>query len=149
MSWNDLKKKKNGHEICFFFFPPLKLLTSDISLSFLYSPLRGSVCHVTHLHFSLYLKFWWQFCVFLLQETTETIVFRMLDRLVAIELMEKTLQQVIRPYINEHKLNEDELFSKYIQVDILFVWPKRTFLFSLCFFTELYCLKNVFNIINL
>lgn len=49
------------------------------------------------------------------QETTETIVFRMLDRLVAIELMEKTLQQIIRPYINEHKLNEDELFSKYIQ----------------------------------
>ncbi|GAB1597696.1 kinetochore-associated protein 1-like [Argonauta hians] len=49
------------------------------------------------------------------QETTESVVFRMLDRLVAIELMEKTLQEVIRPYIKEYKLNEDEIFCKYIK----------------------------------
>ncbi|XP_036358304.1 kinetochore-associated protein 1 [Octopus sinensis] len=49
------------------------------------------------------------------QETTESVVFRMLDRLVAIELMDKTLKEVIHPYIKEYQLNEDDIFCKYIR----------------------------------
>ncbi|XP_014768880.1 kinetochore-associated protein 1 [Octopus bimaculoides] len=49
------------------------------------------------------------------QETIESVVFRMLDRLVAIELMDKTLKEVIHPYIKEYQLNEDDIFCKYIK----------------------------------
>ena len=39
----------------------------------------------------------------------------MLDRVVALELITSTLERQIRPYMKEHGLNQDEIFSKYIK----------------------------------
>ncbi|XP_052766209.1 kinetochore-associated protein 1-like [Mya arenaria] len=50
-----------------------------------------------------------------LQETKETIAFRMLDKVVALELIAPTLERQIRPYMAEHNLNQDTIFSKYIR----------------------------------
>ncbi|CAC5425573.1 KNTC1 [Mytilus coruscus] len=50
-----------------------------------------------------------------LQETTETVTFRMLDKVVAIEMINQTLERQIRPYMREHNLREDIIFSKYIK----------------------------------
>ncbi|CAG2235522.1 KNTC1 [Mytilus edulis] len=50
-----------------------------------------------------------------LQETTETVTFRMLDKVVAIEMINQTLERQIRPYMREYNLREDIIFSKYIK----------------------------------
>ncbi|XP_069116407.1 kinetochore-associated protein 1-like [Argopecten irradians] len=50
-----------------------------------------------------------------IQETTESVTFRMLDEVVAVELMDQTLDTYIRPYMREHGLKEDNIFSKYIK----------------------------------
>lgn len=50
------------------------------------------------------------------QESTESVAFRMLDKVWAIELIPTTLKKQIRPYMIEHSLNEDDIFSKYIKV---------------------------------
>ncbi|KAJ8308212.1 hypothetical protein KUTeg_013086 [Tegillarca granosa] len=50
-----------------------------------------------------------------MQETTETVTFRMLDRVVAIELIPSTLEKQIRPYMREHNLKEDKIFFKYVK----------------------------------
>ncbi|XP_067682442.1 kinetochore-associated protein 1-like [Haliotis asinina] len=50
-----------------------------------------------------------------LKETTESVAFRMLDKVVALELIVPTLERQIRPYMREHRLNEDQVFSKYIK----------------------------------
>ena len=39
----------------------------------------------------------------------------MLDRVVALELITSTLERQIRPYMKEHGLNQDEIFSLYIK----------------------------------
>jgi len=57
----------------------------------------------------------------LLQETTETIAFRMLDKVVAIELISKTLENQIRPYMEEHRLHQDSIFSRYMKVGSYYV----------------------------
>lgn len=49
-----------------------------------------------------------------LQETTETVVFRMLDEVVAMQMISQTIENQIRPYMREHNLREDIIFSKYI-----------------------------------
>ncbi|KAK3578691.1 hypothetical protein CHS0354_008549 [Potamilus streckersoni] len=50
-----------------------------------------------------------------LQETTESVTFRMLDKVVALELISQTLETQIRPYMREHNLKEDHVFSKYVK----------------------------------
>ena len=40
----------------------------------------------------------------------------MLDKVVALELIMPTLERQIRPYMKEHGLNQDKIFSKYIKV---------------------------------
>ncbi|KAG8456065.1 hypothetical protein GDO86_002025 [Hymenochirus boettgeri] len=49
------------------------------------------------------------------KETTTTIVFRMLDKVLAPELIPPTLQKVIRPYMYQHNLQEEELLLQYIK----------------------------------
>ncbi|XP_053557743.1 kinetochore-associated protein 1 [Bombina bombina] len=49
------------------------------------------------------------------KETTTTIVFRMLDRVLAPELIPVTLEKVIRPYMYQHNLQEEELLLQYIK----------------------------------
>ncbi|KAG9469136.1 hypothetical protein GDO78_021163, partial [Eleutherodactylus coqui] len=49
------------------------------------------------------------------KETTTTIVFRMLDKVLAPELIPTTLEKVIRPYMHQHNLQEEELLLQYIK----------------------------------
>uniref|UniRef100_UPI00398F8311 kinetochore-associated protein 1 isoform X2 n=1 Tax=Pristiophorus japonicus TaxID=55135 RepID=UPI00398F8311 len=49
------------------------------------------------------------------KETTATIVFRMLDRVLAPELIPSTLEKVIQPYIAKHNLQKEELLLHYIK----------------------------------
>ncbi|KAM4810605.1 kinetochore-associated protein 1 [Rhinophrynus dorsalis] len=49
------------------------------------------------------------------KETTTTIVFRMLDKVLAPELIPSTLEKVIRPYMYQHNLQEEELLLQYIK----------------------------------
>ncbi|XP_072443517.1 kinetochore-associated protein 1 [Chiloscyllium punctatum] len=49
------------------------------------------------------------------KETTATIVFRMLDRVLAPELIPSTLEMVIQPYIAKHNLEKEELLLHYIK----------------------------------
>ncbi|XP_053328174.1 kinetochore-associated protein 1 [Spea bombifrons] len=49
------------------------------------------------------------------KETTTTIVFRMLDKVLAPELIPSTLEKVIRPYMYHHNLQEEELLLQYIK----------------------------------
>lgn len=49
------------------------------------------------------------------KETTSTIVFRMLDRVLAPELIPKTLENIIQPYIMKHNLQREELLLRYIK----------------------------------
>ena len=46
----------------------------------------------------------------------------MLDRVVAVELLQQTLEKQIRPYMREHNLKEDRIFSKYIKVRWLYIF---------------------------
>ena len=54
-----------------------------------------------------------------MQETTETITYRMLDRVVAVELVPDVIHRVVRPYMKEHNLSEDKLLYHYIGVSLL------------------------------
>ncbi|XP_078000948.1 kinetochore-associated protein 1-like [Glandiceps talaboti] len=58
-------------------------------------------CHLTLAEFS--------------QETTSTITFRMLDRVAAPELVPQAITKVVRPYMKQHNLPEEELLFKYIE----------------------------------
>ncbi|ESO94163.1 hypothetical protein LOTGIDRAFT_232428 [Lottia gigantea] len=49
------------------------------------------------------------------QETTESVTFRMLDQIQAVELLVPALQRQIIPYLKEHDLNEDQIFAKYVK----------------------------------
>lgn len=53
-------------------------------------------------------------CIF--KETTESVTFRMLDNVVALEVIQTRLTQQIRPYMKEHHLKEDVVFTKYVKV---------------------------------
>ncbi|XP_078674136.1 kinetochore-associated protein 1-like isoform X3 [Branchiostoma floridae x Branchiostoma belcheri] len=49
------------------------------------------------------------------QETTTSITFRMLDRVVAPELIPATIDKMVRPYMKDHGLEEDKVLLQYIQ----------------------------------
>ncbi|XP_069789332.1 kinetochore-associated protein 1 [Narcine bancroftii] len=49
------------------------------------------------------------------KETTATIVFRMLDRVLAPELIPLTLEKIIQPYITKHNIQKEELLLHYIK----------------------------------
>ncbi|NWI91700.1 KNTC1 protein, partial [Pitta sordida] len=49
------------------------------------------------------------------KENSTTIVFRMLDKILAPELVPSTLEKFIKPYLCEHKLQKDELLLQYIK----------------------------------
>ncbi|XP_033734712.1 kinetochore-associated protein 1-like [Pecten maximus] len=78
-------------------------------------PIHVLITNLKHLH-DLHTKYrckltYGQF----IQETTESVTFRMLDEVVAVELMDQTLDTYIRPYMREHGLKEDSIFSQYIK----------------------------------
>lgn len=54
--------------------------------------------------------------VSIFKETTESVTFRMLDNVVALEVIQTRLTQQIRPYMKEHHLKEDVVFTKYVKV---------------------------------
>ena len=56
------------------------------------------------------------FCI--LQETTSTIVFRLLDRVVAAELIPNAITKYIAPYMVHHSLDRDTMLLHYIEVKI-------------------------------
>ncbi|XP_064424237.1 kinetochore-associated protein 1 [Latimeria chalumnae] len=49
------------------------------------------------------------------KETTTTVVFRMLDKVLAPELVPSALKKVITPYIQEHNLQQEQLLLQYIK----------------------------------
>ncbi|PVD19763.1 hypothetical protein C0Q70_20254 [Pomacea canaliculata] len=49
------------------------------------------------------------------QETKETLAFRMLDRVVMVELIVPTLERYITPYIQANHLNQDHIFASYVK----------------------------------
>lgn len=49
------------------------------------------------------------------KETTTTIVFRMMDKVLAPQLIPSTLEKVIRPYMHHYNLQEEELLLQYIK----------------------------------
>ena len=56
------------------------------------------------------------YIVVCVQETTESLTYRMLDRVVAVELIPSTIEKVVRPYMKEHNLNEERMLFQYIGV---------------------------------
>uniref|UniRef100_A0A8C5RYV2 Kinetochore associated 1 n=1 Tax=Laticauda laticaudata TaxID=8630 RepID=A0A8C5RYV2_LATLA len=49
------------------------------------------------------------------KETTNTIVFRMLDKILAAELIPVALEKYIKPYMRHHHLEKDEILLRYIK----------------------------------
>uniref|UniRef100_A0A8C9N2M1 Kinetochore associated 1 n=1 Tax=Serinus canaria TaxID=9135 RepID=A0A8C9N2M1_SERCA len=49
------------------------------------------------------------------KENAATIVFRMLDKILAPELVPSILEKFIKPYLSEHKLQKDELLLQYVK----------------------------------
>lgn len=54
-----------------------------------------------------------------LQETQEMIVFRLLDRVIAAELVMATIEYKVLLYVDRHKLNLDSLLLNYIKVKLI------------------------------
>ena len=50
------------------------------------------------------------------QETTATIVFRLLDRVVAAERIPNAIAKYIAPYMVHHSLDRDTMLLRYIEV---------------------------------
>ena len=57
------------------------------------------VCHNTHV-----------------QESREVVVFRLLDKIVATELVSPTVQSKVLPYVQRHGLKLDEVLLQYFKV---------------------------------
>ena len=57
------------------------------------------VCHNTHV-----------------QESREIVVFRLLDKIVATELVSPTVQSKVLPYVQRHGLKLDEVLLQYVKV---------------------------------
>lgn len=51
-----------------------------------------------------------------MQETTVSLTFRMLDKVSAPELIPRCLDNTVRPYMKEHKLDQDATLLLYIKV---------------------------------
>ena len=49
-----------------------------------------------------------------LQETTESLTYRIMDRVAAVELLADTVHNVVRPFMREHNLNEERVLYQYI-----------------------------------
>ncbi|XP_022332534.2 kinetochore-associated protein 1-like [Crassostrea virginica] len=86
-----------------------------INISAVLEPVKKLITNLQHLYdlhhkYKCYLTFG-QF----LAETTESVTFRMLDNVVALELIQTRLTQQIRPYMKEHHLKEDVVFTKYVK----------------------------------
>ncbi len=52
------------------------------------------------------------------EQTTESIAFRMLDHVPSAQLVQSTIEQFVRPYINESGLDEDETLFHYVDVSV-------------------------------
>ena len=57
------------------------------------------VCHTTHV-----------------QESCEVVVFRLLDKIVATELVSPTVHSKVLPYVQRHGLKVDEVLLQYVKV---------------------------------
>ena len=51
-----------------------------------------------------------------LQENTKTIAFRLLDRVLAAELIPSTVEKYVIPYAAKHNLVPDDLLLNYVEV---------------------------------
>lgn len=47
-------------------------------------------------------------------ETVESIAYRLLDRVVAVELVPDAIQNTLRLYVKQHKLDEDKILCQYV-----------------------------------
>lgn len=61
------------------------------------------------------------------QENATTIVFRMLDKILAPELVPSILEKFIKPYLCEHNLQKDELLLQYVKVSLFSSFKKKLF----------------------
>ena len=50
------------------------------------------------------------------QESREVVVFRLLDKIVATELVSPTVQSKVLPYVQRHGLKVDEVLLQYVKV---------------------------------
>ena len=53
---------------------------------------------------------------FIFKENTKTIAFRLLDRVLAPELIPGTVESYVRPYAAKHNLLADDLLLAYVNV---------------------------------
>ena len=51
-----------------------------------------------------------------MQEPREVVVYRILDKIVATELVEETLKSKVVPYVQRQSLNLDQVLLGYIKV---------------------------------
>ncbi len=51
-----------------------------------------------------------------IEENTGSLTYRMLDHVVAVELIPSTIEKIVRPYMQEHRLHEDKMLFQYIEV---------------------------------
>ncbi|XP_062607681.1 kinetochore-associated protein 1-like, partial [Saccostrea cucullata] len=88
---------------------------TKINITAVLDPVKKLITNLQHLY-DLYHKYrcYLTFAQFL-AETTESVTFRMLDNVVALEMIQTRLIQQIRPYMQEHHLKEDTVFTKYVK----------------------------------
>jgi len=55
------------------------------------------------------------------QESREAVVFRILDKVVATELVSPTVQSKVLPYVQRHKLKLDTVLLQYVKVGVVSV----------------------------
>ena len=55
------------------------------------------------------------------QESRESVVFRILDKVVATELILPTVQSKVLPYVQRHKLKLDTVLLQYVKVGVVSV----------------------------
>ncbi|XP_059175764.1 kinetochore-associated protein 1-like [Physella acuta] len=79
--------------------PPLKLLIDQ--LHWLHELWTNFSCHLSLDNLKM--------------ETTESIVYRMLDRVAAVDLLPQTLKHQVLPYMQKNDLSANEVFASYVQ----------------------------------
>ncbi|XP_055867328.1 kinetochore-associated protein 1-like [Biomphalaria glabrata] len=98
-------------------FDPAMLMTvkSKFSCASLLTPLRDLI-KCLHWLDDLCTKYNYNIGLEALKkETQESVVFRMLDRVMMVDLLPQTLQDQVLPYIQHNDLQADQLFAGYVQ----------------------------------
>ena len=51
-----------------------------------------------------------------------TLAYRMLDRVVAVELIPSAIERIVRPYMKEQDLDENQTLFQYIGVSCVYIY---------------------------